>query len=238
MNLIAHIISWNICFNKAKQRTIFLFLISLSFLNNSYGQKTLFYQIGNHKIKKQEFTDTTQIVNYLQHKLKQKFKKGFLNAYVDTVNSNNSEIYLKYHLEEKFYWNKISVQNNELISSRILQKLKKLKNKPVDYLYLEKIKKLTIQQLENNGYPFASIQTDSINIQQHKIDLEFNIVPNELIRFDSLTYNTDIRISKLLDFVTFDIQFYVQINNVFNSKVLSTTGFSRVNFDYDNYSLI
>jgi outer membrane receptor protein involved in Fe transport len=48
-------------------------------------------------------------------------------------------------------------------------------------------------------------------------------------------YNTDIRISKALDFGTFDIQFYVQIYNVFNNKVLSSTGFSRFNFDYDNY---
>ena len=43
------------------------------------------------------------------------------------------------------------------------------------------------------------------------------------------------RLSKVLDFDSFDIQFYVQINNVFNAKVLSSTGFSRVNFDYDNY---
>ncbi|MCF6270699.1 MAG: TonB-dependent receptor [Melioribacteraceae bacterium] len=48
-------------------------------------------------------------------------------------------------------------------------------------------------------------------------------------------YNTDIRLSKGLDFGTFDIQIYVQLNNVFNSKVLSSTGFSRFNFDYDNY---
>jgi len=48
-------------------------------------------------------------------------------------------------------------------------------------------------------------------------------------------YNTDIRLSKVLDFGSFDIQFYVQINNVFNAKVLSSTGFSRFNFDYDNY---
>lgn len=48
-------------------------------------------------------------------------------------------------------------------------------------------------------------------------------------------YNTDIRLSKGLDFGSFDIQFYVQINNVFNVKVLSSTGFSRTNFDYENY---
>ncbi len=48
-------------------------------------------------------------------------------------------------------------------------------------------------------------------------------------------YNTNIRLSKALDFGTFDIQIYAQINNVFNTKVLSSTGFSRFNFDYDNY---
>lgn len=48
-------------------------------------------------------------------------------------------------------------------------------------------------------------------------------------------YNTDIRISKALDFGSFDVQFYVQLNNVFDVKVLSTTGFSRLNFDQDNY---
>ncbi len=48
-------------------------------------------------------------------------------------------------------------------------------------------------------------------------------------------YNTNMRLSKVFDFGKFDIQFYVQISNVFNSKVLSSTGFSRVNFDYENY---
>jgi len=48
-------------------------------------------------------------------------------------------------------------------------------------------------------------------------------------------YNTDLRISKGFDFGSFDLQFYVQLNNVFNVKVLSSTGFSRSNFDYDNY---
>ncbi len=43
------------------------------------------------------------------------------------------------------------------------------------------------------------------------------------------------RFSKVIDFGSFDIQLYVQINNVFNSKVLSTTGFANSNYDYDNY---
>ncbi|MBU0475527.1 MAG: TonB-dependent receptor [Bacteroidetes bacterium] len=48
-------------------------------------------------------------------------------------------------------------------------------------------------------------------------------------------YNTDIRISKTLDFGNFDIQLYVQIYNVFNAKRLSSTGFSHGDYDFDNY---
>ena len=49
------------------------------------------------------------------------------------------------------------------------------------------------------------------------------------------SYNTDVRFSKDFNFGTVDLQFFVQINNVFNDKKLSSTGFSRDNFDRDRY---
>jgi outer membrane receptor protein involved in Fe transport len=48
-------------------------------------------------------------------------------------------------------------------------------------------------------------------------------------------YNTNLRLSKVFYFDNFDIQLFVQINNLFNTKRLSTTGFSRTNFDEKNY---
>lgn len=48
-------------------------------------------------------------------------------------------------------------------------------------------------------------------------------------------YNTNIRLSKSINFDFVDIQIFMQINNVFNDKRLSSTGFSHLNFDYENY---
>jgi len=48
-------------------------------------------------------------------------------------------------------------------------------------------------------------------------------------------YNTNMRLSKTLDFGKFDIELYIQLNNVFDTKRLSSTGFSHKNFDYENY---
>ena len=48
-------------------------------------------------------------------------------------------------------------------------------------------------------------------------------------------FNTNLRLSKSFFFGAFDLQLYVQINNLFDTKRLSTTGFSRRNFDQDNY---
>jgi len=48
-------------------------------------------------------------------------------------------------------------------------------------------------------------------------------------------YNTNLRLSKVFYFDNFDIQFFVQLNNLFNSRRLSSTGFSRTNFDKKNY---
>ncbi|MCB9219847.1 MAG: carboxypeptidase-like regulatory domain-containing protein [Ignavibacteriales bacterium] len=48
-------------------------------------------------------------------------------------------------------------------------------------------------------------------------------------------FNTDLRFSKDFNFGAVDLQLFVQINNLFNDKRLSSTGFSRTNFDYDRY---
>jgi len=48
-------------------------------------------------------------------------------------------------------------------------------------------------------------------------------------------YSTNLRFSKVFYFDNFDIQLFVQINNLFNEKRLSSTGFSRTNFDEKNY---
>jgi outer membrane receptor protein involved in Fe transport len=47
-------------------------------------------------------------------------------------------------------------------------------------------------------------------------------------------YNTNIRLSKTFDFGKFDIQLYVQIDNLFSAKRLSTTGFDDIH-DENNY---
>jgi len=54
-----------------------------------------------------------------------------------------------------------------------------------------------IDQLENNGYPFAQIVSDSNIIIDNKIDLSLEIKPHKIIRFDSLKYNNKIRTSPL-----------------------------------------
>ena len=48
-------------------------------------------------------------------------------------------------------------------------------------------------------------------------------------------FNTNIRLSKTFNFSSFDIQLFMQINNLFNTERLSTTGFSQLNFDEENY---
>jgi outer membrane receptor protein involved in Fe transport len=48
-------------------------------------------------------------------------------------------------------------------------------------------------------------------------------------------FNTNLRISKVFYFGPVDVQLFVQINNLFDTKRLSSTGFSRSNFDYINY---
>jgi len=48
-------------------------------------------------------------------------------------------------------------------------------------------------------------------------------------------YNTDIRLSKTFELSFFDIQVFMQINNVLDTRRLSSTGFSAVNFDRKDY---
>jgi outer membrane protein assembly factor BamA len=197
MNLSLHIVSWTFFCNNVKQKSFLLLLILIPFLNQSYGQKTLLYQIENGKIKKQKFTDTTEIGTYINKKLNRYFERGYLNAQVDTNHSNNKKLQINYSLGEKYYWNKLSVKNTEYLPPRILNKIEKLEGKTLNFSELDKIKELSIQHFENNGYPFASIYTDSVKFEHNKINLKFDPDQKTLIRFDSLKYNNEIRVSYL-----------------------------------------
>lgn len=184
-------------FKRSFRNILFVAFMFCIFLPDSFSQKTLIFQIENEKPRYKKFNDSTQLNLFVVNKQLALNQKGYINTFTDTIRQNSDSIFIRYNLNKKYYWNSVKIKNQEYISTRAIQKFYALEKKPVSWNELLNLKKQTINQLENNGYPFAQIKADSNEINENGIDLSLEIIPNKIIRFDSLKYNRKIRTSPL-----------------------------------------
>lgn len=64
-----------------------------------------------------------------------------------------------------------------------------------------------LKNLENNGYPFAKISTDSVQLNNNKLEFQYNIEKGKLITIDSFINYGNSKITKGF------IQNYIQIKS-------------------------
>jgi hypothetical protein len=112
---------------------------------------------------------------------------GFLTASIDSVvkDSVNTTAYL--FVGDKFLWAKISqgnVPEDYLTGTRFRNKL--FNGKPFSYEQLARLQKKIIKNCENNGYPFASLTLDSIQVSENKFSASLLLSKNKFITIDSL----------------------------------------------------
>ena len=111
------------------------------------------------------------------------YGQGFINALIDTGNFSNINI----KPGEKYYWNEIKPQNftwNDI--SSLIDVNEFFDNKSFNYERLNYFIEDLLKQYENNGYPFAKIKFNNINIIDNKINADLYIYKGDLIYIDTI----------------------------------------------------
>jgi hypothetical protein len=179
-----------------------LFQLFLSF--SGFGQVFQLQLVNN---------DNSKAVRYIKYKEKHKTERdatreinsilvnlrsqGFLLADVDSVKKDSlvQTVYLT--AGQKFKWAHLKRGNADMeVISHLGYQEKLYTNKAFSYKQTAKLLEKTLIYYENNGYPFVSVQLDSVEVQDNSISAVLNVEKNKLYRIDSILVKGSAKVNK------------------------------------------
>ena len=83
---------------------------------------------------------------------------------------------------------------DEGILSKVGFREKLYNNKPIHYKQVRKLHEKLLTYCDNNGYPFASIELDSIEFSEFSIEAQLNLTKNTEFQIDSIIIKGDANI--------------------------------------------
>lgn len=153
------------------------------------------------RISKKElvFTNRIKLDEELDKQITLFRTQGFVLASIDSVTElseqNFPDIQTESTVRVKAYffpgniykWGKIQIKSDSAyFENSFIKKLKKLEGTPVGYSQLNKWEHELLNSAENQGYPFAQLQTDSLRVDSNRIYLTIHFDAGRKITFDSL----------------------------------------------------
>ena len=204
-----------------------LFLIIISFQHISFGQTI--YTLNAKCIDKTpeflkneiglqtEFPSRPVCIDYVNKLPSLLQAKGFVNASLDSIFFDTASAKVVLYIGQQYKWAHISIASADpqiLAVSGWNGKL--FSNKPINFDQLKGFQENMLIHLENNGYPFAKIYLDSINLIEDSVNASLIIDKGPFYKIDSIRVYGNAKISN-----TF-LQHYLDIPNgsVYNREKL------------------
>lgn len=158
-------------------------------------------------------TDSVKIFKYIKYKEKYKTRKELIQSVNDILNDLRSQGYLladivsksgdslnkiyAIQIGQKFKWAKLKKGNADMdVMSKMGYSERLYTNKAFSYSQAARLIEKSITYYENNGYPFASLKLDSIQIEDNSLSAVLNVSKNKLIKIDSIVVKGDAKINK------------------------------------------
>lgn len=115
--------------------------------------------------------------------------KGYPVASVDSIYYDSLSAYMQLYLGEPLAWTKLHIDSadRKLLEQVNWSSKKADAQKPVDFHTLQNLQQKLLDYLENNGYPFAKIQLDSIQLEGEAFEARLKIERGPLYRIDSIS---------------------------------------------------
>ena len=122
--------------------------------------------------------------------------KGYPNVSIDSIASDSLQAVVHLYVGETFYGASIKLDS---VDQKILEGIgwtkKQSANHTMDFQQLESLKMKILEYLENNGYPFARVDVDSVNLTTENFYGIVKVDKGPLYRIDSIRNLGTARIS-------------------------------------------
>lgn len=143
--------------------------------------------------------------------------KGFPAASVDSVVYDSTVANVNLYLGDQYKWIEI---NTDSVDEKLLDatgwNAKQFINKTIDFTRLQQQKEKILSYYENNGYPFATVSLNNIEIMDNKIKGDLDVKKGPLYHIDSIRIFGKAKIKNLF------LQHYIDINkgSIYNNQKL------------------
>ncbi len=184
--------------------TLFLALVNLNLyaqnkskldikLVNQDPEALAFYKKLN---KRHLFKDTSEINSIAKEVLYKAQNNGFVSAEINVLKKDSLQYELLLNTGFKYKWVRLRASENNLdILKRCGFKESYYNGKPFNMKKVEGIFEKVIKIYENSGYPFASCNLDSIEINRDMVNAKIVITPNQVVKIDSILIKGKSKIS-------------------------------------------
>ena len=195
-----------------------LFFVIVLFQNNSVAQTS--YQLNARCVDKSpeflksevglqtEFTSRNNCIEYVNKLPSLLQAKGFVTSSLDSISFDTSFAKVVIYLGQHYRWAHI---NTTLADPQLLSisgwNEKTITNKSINFDQIKNAQDRMLVYLENNGYPFAKIFLDSINLIEDSVSANLVVDKGPHYKIDSIRVYGNAKISN--DF----LQRYLEIPN-------------------------
>jgi len=144
------------------------------------------------------FSDRYACSNYINKLALDLRAKGYVTASLDSVHYDSTFATAVIFIGDTYKWATIDAKN---IDAQILDAIgwreKNFVEKPMDFDQLKTWQEKILVYLENNGYPFAKVFLDSLQIEDEKISALLKLDKGHQYKIDSIRVNGEVKISNI-----------------------------------------
>ncbi|HYM93537.1 MAG TPA: hypothetical protein VET23_05310 [Chitinophagaceae bacterium] len=134
--------------------------------------------------------------------------KGYVTASIDSLHYDSTFARLTMFTGEAYQWATLDAKQVDIsILDAAGWRKKMFANKPMDFVQIQSIEQKMQTYLENNGYPFARIYLDSLQLDNAKVSALLKVDKGPPYRVDSIRVYGDVKISNNY------LQRYLDISN-------------------------
>jgi len=121
---------------------------------------------------------------------------GYLTVTADSLAKQGDSLIVFVNPGKLYKWSRLyNIDLDEAALGNAGFKERLFREKPFSIRQTNRLLENSLAYYENNGYPFAAIKLDSIEIQQETIRAGLRAEPGELVRIDSVTFKGNARIT-------------------------------------------
>lgn len=178
---------------------------TIAFSQPSNNLKLKIYPLGKDPdfLKKdfsyqEDFVDSLSIINELKTLVLKLQNAAYLEASVDTLAVQNDQYLAYLHVGNQYKWAKLKNGNVENVFLEQVGFRERLyTNKPFSYQEVVKLQESLLEYAENNGYPFAQVWLDSIQINGRQLSASIHMEKGQLVLIKELSIEGTAEISKV-----------------------------------------